>query len=274
MAPSRQMVLERAAQCPAPPCAVEVFWDGDTGGWFIVLTLIYTDPAQAGHYREHDLAVVGHSDVDPGMFNGEAPLWREAAWASEVGAWLAEQLGLPLYFPSPHHPEDNCPRWWQQDQGYACRRCGVLLLQEQSCAWRGICYFCHLDEEREQREAQWTPEERAGPRCQMCGNPAKGTLGSHFLCATCLEQYDAYQCSRCGSNVLIAKTRHHTDRCTWCELEQKIDSLPEAQREALRRLAQSDAWFDAIQRAEELLSVPSEDAVLVVSMMTKTRPDE
>jgi hypothetical protein len=33
---------------PAPPVAVEAFWDGDTTGWFVVLTLIYVERTPSG----------------------------------------------------------------------------------------------------------------------------------------------------------------------------------------------------------------------------------
>jgi hypothetical protein len=272
---SREALLERAAQCPATPVAVDVFWDGDTGGWFVVLVLVYVDlSATKLRYGEHDLTAVGRSDVDPGFFNGEVPLWPEAAWVSEVGKGLADHLGVPFYFPSPHHPEDGCPRWWEQDEGYPCRRCGIPLLQQESCPWRGVCYFCHLAEEHEQREAQWTPEERAGPRCQICGRPATGTLGSLSLCADCLERYEMYQCSRCGETVMIARTEHHTDMCVLCELQRKIDGLPETQREALRHLAQSGRPLDALDAAERLLDIPFGYAELAISMLTRPRASE
>ncbi len=270
MIPSREALLDRAAQCPALPAAVEVFWDGDTGGWFVVLTLVYVDPSVTGpSYGEHELIAVGGSNVDPAFFNGEIPMWPEAAWASEVGKELADKLGIPFYFPSRHHPEQDCPRWWQQDTAYPCRRCGIPLLQKDPCPWRGICYSCHLDEEHEQREAQLTPEERAGPRCKMCGRPAKGTLGSLSLCDDCLERYEVYQCSRCDETVTIARTEHHTDLCVLCELQLKIDDMSEAQREVLRQLAKSRRRLDAIDEAGRLFDLPFHDAELVMYMLMR-----
>jgi hypothetical protein len=41
MIPTREDLLQRAAQCPAPPAAIEAYWDGDTSGWFVVLTLVH-----------------------------------------------------------------------------------------------------------------------------------------------------------------------------------------------------------------------------------------
>lgn len=154
MIPTREALLEKAAQCPLPPVAIEAFWDGDTTGWFVVLTMLYRDPSASGRqYGEFCVAAMRGWDGDLRIFNNQVPPWPEAGRAREVGEELAAALGVPFYFPSPHRPEDDCPRWWEQDQGYPCRGCGVLLLQREGCPWRGVCYSCHLQEERERKEA-------------------------------------------------------------------------------------------------------------------------
>jgi DNA-directed RNA polymerase subunit RPC12/RpoP len=240
---------------------VEAVWDGDTWGWFVVLSLIYEERSDAGSaYQAYVVGSLRGPGGDLRLFNGQVPPWPEATWASEVGEALAAQFGVPFYFPSPHHPEDDCPHWWEQDQGYPCRRCGILLLQREPCPWRGVCSSCHLVEERDRREAQWTPEERAGPRCQVCGRPAQRTVASP-LCSECLERYEDYRCARCGRQIRILKTEHHTAFCSVCDLRLKIERLPAEQQEAMRRLVRSERKIEAIREARRVLGVSLREAM-------------
>jgi hypothetical protein len=129
--------------------AVEALWDGDTFGWFLVLTALVEDStAQERHYHEHQLAVLQGSTGDLRLFNNEVPPWPEAEIAQRVGEEIVTRFRVPFYFPSPNYPEDDCPRWWEREKGAPCRGCGILLLQEDSCPWRGLCYQCHLAEEK------------------------------------------------------------------------------------------------------------------------------
>src|SRR5262245_57424494 len=126
MLPIREQLLAEAGALPERPVAFEAFWDGDTSGWFVTLSAILK--SETG-YRDSFLGMIrGGGDIR--LFNGQAPPWGEARLAREVGDELAARFGVPFYFPSPNHPEDECPRWWEQHQGYPCRRCGILLLQE------------------------------------------------------------------------------------------------------------------------------------------------
>lgn len=150
MIPTREALLEKAAGIPTPPVAVEAFWDGDTTGWCVVLTMIYVErPARELRYREFNLAAMRGTDGDLRLFNGEVPPWPEAAQAREIGEELSRRLGVPFFFASPDHPEDSCPRWWERDQAYPCGQCGIPLLQREPCPWRGVCYHCHLARDRE-----------------------------------------------------------------------------------------------------------------------------
>lgn len=139
--PDRGFVLAQARELEQRPLAIEAYWDGDTTGWFLVLTAILADP-DGSQPRDHHLAVLREGG-DIRIFNGQVPPWPEAAFASEVGQQIARELGVPFYFPSPSEPEDACPRWWQQHDGTPCRQCGVPLLQPSTTPWRGTCYPCH-----------------------------------------------------------------------------------------------------------------------------------
>jgi hypothetical protein len=155
-------ILAKAAAIPQSPVAIEAFWDGDSSGWFVVLTAIIerASPQHPG-YREFDLACLRGAGGDLRLFNGQVPPWPEARLAHEAGQQVAARLGVPFYFPSPDYPEDQCPRWWEQDRGYPCRRCGIPLLQHDPCPWRGVCYQCHLALEHEKKPGGPESEESA-----------------------------------------------------------------------------------------------------------------
>lgn len=250
MLPSREQLLAKAAALPERPVAIEASWDGDSGGWYLCVTAILK--TDAGYQDSHLWALQDGGDLR--IFNGQVPSRGEAVLAQEIGEELAAKFGVPFYFPSPEHPETDCPRWWEQDRGYPCRRCGIPLLQRSDpCPWRGVCFYCHLAEERENKEAKWTPEERAGPRCQICGNSAKATRGESWMCPSCLERYEDYECSRCGVAVRILKTEPHTDNCSRCDIRVRLDSVPEEHREAIRVAQAKSGEGAALGVARELL---------------------
>ncbi len=145
--PTREELIRKASNIPSRPVAVEAFWDGDTAGWFVVLTMIYSKRASffgSSTFCEYNLTAMRGPDGDLRLFNGTVPPWPEANFASEVGNELAKHYRVPFYFASPNQPEDACPRWWERDKGYPCGVCGILLLQREPCPWRGTCYRCHL----------------------------------------------------------------------------------------------------------------------------------
>ena len=250
---SREELIARAEELPEKPVAVEAWWDGDTQGWFVVLVAVYEERGWLRHkYREVMLGSLRGEGGDLRLFNGETPPWPEACLASEAGREIASRLGVPFYFGSPSHPEEDCPRWWERDGAAPCRKCGIPLLQRRECSWRGLCYHCHLEEEREKREAAWTPEQRAGPRCHLCGRPAEAMLGAPPVCLGCHEKYEEYQCSCCGNSVCIQRSRQHTDICSQCELRARIEQLSEADRQALRAAA-SERTLTALVALKERL---------------------
>ncbi|MFK0234358.1 hypothetical protein [Streptomyces vinaceus] len=87
-----ESLAARAAGFPGRVVAVEAVWDGDTvHDWFVVLLAITEAPA-----GEHHLATV-HRDT-------------AAAVATRAGTALADHLGVPFRFASPHRPDDSSPR--------------------------------------------------------------------------------------------------------------------------------------------------------------------
>jgi hypothetical protein len=147
--PRRDEVLAKVREFVESPVAIEAFWDGDTTGWFVVLTALFPSAAPAGTpFREVALCSWREGGGDMRLFNGQVPPWPEARYANDLGREVAGQLSVPFYFGSPEHPEDSCPRWWEREAGYPCAACGIPLLQRQPCPWRGVCYWCHLEKER------------------------------------------------------------------------------------------------------------------------------
>lgn len=267
---SPQDFLEKAFQCPAPSEAIEALWDGDTDGWFVHLVVIHRAD-ERGETRYHDfyLGALREEAGDLRIVNGQVPPWPEAERAKEVGRELAERLGVPFYFASPDHPEDECPRWWERDRGRPCRRCGALLLQPDSCPHLGVCYHCHLDEERAKKEAERAPEERAwtGPRCSICGRPAVPSRRSAALCQECLDEYHEFGCSQCGASGLLHKSQPLTDTCQDCNARERIVGLRVDERDEIVRLVRSDRWISAIKKARESLGLSIHEAQTAIAVL-------
>jgi hypothetical protein len=80
---------------PWRPEAIEAIWDGDTGGWFVVLTAV-----SVRERTEEALAVI-RLGGDIRLFQGQVPPWPEAQQASVLGPGLAGHFGIPLPLPEP-----------------------------------------------------------------------------------------------------------------------------------------------------------------------------
>lgn len=264
MLPTLEQLMEKAVALPQAPVAFEAFWDGDSSGWFIVLSAILKD--ETG-FRDHCLWVM-QDGGDIRLFNGQAPPWGEAHHAQQVGQELAATFEAPFYFPSPDHPEEDCPHWWEQALGSPCRRCGVPLLQRDSCPWRGVCYHCHLEEVREKKEAGWTAEERAGPRCHICGDPAAGTLRSSPTCQGCLDRYEVFRCSQCGDSMFILKSARASDLCSGCAHRARLDAASEEHRQAIRAATAKGGKLGGIKMAKDLLGCSLYEARDVVHALS------
>ncbi|WP_460342728.1 hypothetical protein [Actinoallomurus acanthiterrae] len=99
--PARDLatLIAKVEGMPRPPVAIEAEWDGDTQGWFVVLTAITAEPQE-----ETGLAQIRHGG-DIRIFNGQVPPWPEAEEAQTTGRALADHFGVPFRFASPDAPE-------------------------------------------------------------------------------------------------------------------------------------------------------------------------
>jgi hypothetical protein len=91
---------------PWSPDAIEAIWDGDTEGWFVVLTAV-----SVRERTEEALAVL-RLGGDIRLLQGRVPPWPEAEQASVLGAAVASHFGIPFHFPSPDEPNDEASRLW------------------------------------------------------------------------------------------------------------------------------------------------------------------
>ncbi|NUP09496.1 MAG: hypothetical protein HOW73_25885 [Polyangiaceae bacterium] len=226
-----QDLIERLRAMPSPVLAIEALWDGDTEGWFIDVCAVIAGDASPRSQVVRTISKGG----DIRLFNGQVSPWPEAEEAAAFGRRLAEALGVPFHFPSPIHPEDDCPHWWQLPQSYPCRRCGVPLLQRADLPWRGVCCTCHRDTEREAREASWSPEERRAPKCLICGSPAVGEAEAPARCSSCRTKYRFDRCSCCGAEMMRSRDLPESKSCSQCEMKQHLASLSPAELERIRR---------------------------------------
>jgi len=274
MQPTRADILAKAKTPPERPVAIEAYWDGDTTGWMVILTLVYIKRSFfRRQHRDYSLGTLRGSGGDIRLFHGSVPPWPEASLAKEIGQEIAGNFGVPFYFASPDYPENECPRWWERDHGQPCRNCGVLLLQPDRCPWRGTCYHCHLDEEREKRQAKWTPEQLAGPRCGLCGNPATHEFNGDPVCLSCHDKYDIYNCVRCGILSRNLNSIDHTTMCLSCDLQVSIESLTDSQRNIIRE-AMCKGWLEGMQSAMAVMSCSDIKAQIVVNRLGKSSSPE
>ena len=263
-----EQILANADALPQAPVAFEALWDGDSDGWYVVLSAILK--SEDG-YRAQGVGAL-QDGGDMRLFNGRVPPWGEALLAQQLGEELARKFDVSFYFPSPIHPEEDCPRWWERDQGYPCRQCGILLLQRPDSRWRGVCYYCHLAEEREKKEAAWTPEERAGPRCHICGNPATAMMESWPTCVRCSEGYVYSPCTHCGVKSRIKETDRVTYICYHCDMRERLNAVPEEHRLAIRAATVEGGKLRGLKKAKELLGWGLHDALQAVQAF-RAEPD-
>ncbi len=111
---NREALLQRVKQLPPNIAVIEASWDGDSTGWYVLLSAI--EQSSDGSYKEHYLTAIGHGQGELHDFNralsGEVPPYPEGLLAKNVGQELADALHVPFYFASSEKPALNgVPRW-------------------------------------------------------------------------------------------------------------------------------------------------------------------
>lgn len=149
--------VARIDAMPDRPIAVEAQWDGDTNGWFLITTTDCGIVDTGVTYTEHLGTISLGGDFR--LFTGTVPPYPEAVLATEIGTKLAKKYGLEFFFPSPHRPDDGCPRWEEKDKAIQCEDCDKLIMPTDSPYLpKEVCYHCHLAREEKEKIRLAKPE--------------------------------------------------------------------------------------------------------------------
>jgi hypothetical protein len=150
-----QTDVEAVRRLPGELEAIEAYWpEWSSGGLIVALAAVVYDPSKE-RYDSHtieSLEVAEYEAVLEQKYLGYDGNWPEVEEIVGLGNRLAEALGVPFHFTSPHHPETGCPRWWERESAIPCRDCGLLLKQPDCLSHRGTCHCCQV--KRTRREAR------------------------------------------------------------------------------------------------------------------------
>lgn len=140
-----QDAIDKIESLKGKPIAIEAQWDGDTQGWFLMLFVVI----KKGFYKFQKTTVHHLGNISKGgdirIFQGKVPPYPEAILAIEIGEKLKKKYQLEFFFPSPIHPDDDCPRWTEKDKAIHCADCNKLIIPTDSPYLpKDICYNCHL----------------------------------------------------------------------------------------------------------------------------------
>ncbi len=135
---------------PGKPQVLEALWDGDLSGWKLYLS-VYTKKLLNRQLSEFYVGCISLGN-DHRLFTGKVPPWPEAELAKEIGEEAKKKYGLEFYFPSPNHPDDDCPSYFQKHKAINCADCGKFIISTTSeYRPKDCCYKCHLTREQNQK---------------------------------------------------------------------------------------------------------------------------
>lgn len=138
------------------PTVLEVLWDGDTQGWYLLL-YIYTLPRHIFNKKE-TRHFLGEVSISPGMEHFTNGKWTVAELAKEFGTKAKEKYNLTFYFPSQVDADNDCPKWTDRDLAIHCADCNKLIIPTSSPYLpKDICYNCHLKREQNDKIRHATP---------------------------------------------------------------------------------------------------------------------
>lgn len=151
-----EILDEAIKKAGGKPTVLEALWDGDTQGWYLLLSLYTVSgifPFKRTKY--HFLGTVG---VPEGMPVSTKGRWTEAELADQFGNKAAQKYNLTFYFPSKKDADDDCPRWTERHLAIECADCGKLIIPTDSPHLpKDICYNCHLTRESNEELINATP---------------------------------------------------------------------------------------------------------------------
>ncbi len=269
---SRQDIFDKANALTPKPIAFEALWDGDTIGWHILFNAITAD------HCVHWLGMLsGGGDIR--VFQGEVPPWPEALRANAIGQELALRFNVQFHFPSPNRPELSCPSWLERHKAFSCRQCSISLLRSSPEEFKDdLCDHCESLERQKQREAQWTPEQRSGPRCSVCSAPATtqfppkaSVLGYGPACATCTDKYTCHVCKRCDDVTISLEYMAPDQPCDQCALQEAIEGLSQSQLDIIYKTTNKRHQIGLVG---EMLGIDFIQAIGVLERLIQTKPND
>ncbi|MDF1665984.1 MAG: hypothetical protein P1V97_29780, partial [Planctomycetota bacterium] len=153
--------IDLANQLQSQARVLEALWDGDSQGWCLELFLTTVDNS-GSEKRSHFESLNYGSDLR--LFNGQVPPWPESIVAQGLGARLSQEFNCVIWFPSPEHPDDDCPAYSERHLAIPCADCCKLIMPiESPDIPKDLCYSCQ-DSRREKERRLKEPGNSADCR--------------------------------------------------------------------------------------------------------------
>jgi hypothetical protein len=147
---------ERVKLMPGTPKVLEALWDGDTAGWKLYLS-VYTKKKFNSKLNEYFVGCINLGN-DFRLFSGEVPPWPEALLAEDIAKQAAAKYDMEFYFPSPIHPDDDCPSYLRKHLAINCADCAKLIIPTTSeYLPKDCCFKCHLTREQNEKIVKDVP---------------------------------------------------------------------------------------------------------------------
>ena len=143
------------------PKVIEALWDGDTTGWFLVMYVIFEKKKLLTKYTSREQIGVIRKGSDIRLLQSKVPPYPESEIANRIGKYFHELYETEFYFPSPIHPDDDCPSYYERNRGISCADCNKLIIPTTSPHLpKDICYNCHLSRERNKKIEKEEPYDK------------------------------------------------------------------------------------------------------------------
>lgn len=128
---------------------LQALWDGDTTGWFLVISLLAIDDnSRRSETEEHHIETIRYGG-DIRLFNGQVPPWPEVQVAQLLAEKIAQVASCQLWLPSPDEPDDDNPSYFDRHLAIRCLDCNKLIMPPTSeFLSKDCCYHCHLRREK------------------------------------------------------------------------------------------------------------------------------
>jgi hypothetical protein len=142
-------IKSKITNATGKPVCIQALWDGDTSGWFLILSVVLKKSGIFRKKYEEMYLTTIRQGGDLRICNGEVPPWPEAVIGQEIGKRLSKEFHTAFFFPSSSEPDDDCPNWLNREKGINCVNCKKLIIPSWSQHRRkDMCYNCELRAEK------------------------------------------------------------------------------------------------------------------------------